>query len=206
MVSMRFATLDCKLAGTSCTTETIPTIRMALARIISRTEKPFCSLRPLVKSQFAFADCILTPAFTSLSRGRPWGLPNLGLAHQYDGDRSKPVLVWICVCKHQKIWSGCAGNREIYRSAVIKRNGARKILSVLKSGARHSTRRAAIHNLHVTRQHHEWLARVQFSISIHIDKESGVVRREEQAYDAVTPNGSVSRQSDQFRRLLRYAV
>src|ERR1700719_787102 len=59
MVSMRFATLDCKLAGTSCTTETIPTIRMALARIISSTEKPFWSHPVLVKSLFAFTDCIL---------------------------------------------------------------------------------------------------------------------------------------------------
>ena len=52
-VSRRLPTLEFRLAGTSCTTEAIPTIRIALAKIISRMEKPRCSRPYLAKLRFA---------------------------------------------------------------------------------------------------------------------------------------------------------
>src|SRR6267143_3050152 len=136
MVSKRLPTLEFKLAGTSCTTETIPTIRMALARIISSTEKPLCFRPCLATVRFAFATLILAPAL----HPRPWaasgGLPKLGLPHGNDGDRSTPVLRLVRISESQEISPCRATSRKIHRAAVVERNGARKILEARYPDAR----------------------------------------------------------------------
>src|ERR1700693_1450569 len=196
MVSMRLPTLFFRLAGTSCTTETIPTIRMALATIISSTEKPSCFSPALAKLPFAFNTCILLLRLHQSPRAAHGSLPNLGLPHRYNGDGSKPILRLDRISERQEIGSGRATRRIIHRAAVIKLNGVRKVLRAGHSGAcRPRRQRLPVRKLHVIWQHHHWIAGIQYSIAFQVDIKNGVpaLHRFTQADRSVAPYRRVSR-------------
>src|SRR5260370_42581811 len=170
MVARRITTLEFRLAGTSCSSEKIPTIRMALARIISSTDKPLCFRPCLAKLRFAFATLILAPAL----HPRPWaasgGLPKLGLPHGNDGDRATPVLRLVRISKSQEIRPCWATGRIIHCSAVVERDGAGKILQAGRPDARLiGSQGLTACDLHVAGQHKHRLDHVPPSIAAQIE-------------------------------------